>query len=122
MAQLKVLLVDDEEELVVTLSKRLKLRGIDTEYVTSGEEAITSVHNKDYDAVILDINLPGIQGVELMDKIEEKKKDMKFILVTGYGDSHEVPRQMRKRAAFLLVKPVDIKDLVSKIEELCQQE
>ena len=120
MTRLKILLVDDEKDLVVTLSKRLKLRGIDTEYVTSGEEAIASVHNKDYDAVILDINLPGIQGVELMDKIEEKKKDMKFILVTGYGDSHEVPQQMRERAAFLLVKPVDIKDLVSKIEELCQ--
>jgi YesN/AraC family two-component response regulator len=120
MAILKVLLVDDEIEFVSTLSKRLKLRGFDSEYATSGEEALICVRDNDYDIVILDINMPGIRGVELIEKMETYKKDMKFILVTGYGDSHEVSTDIREKSSGLLVKPIDIKVLIEKMKEVSE--
>jgi len=62
---MKVLLVDDEEELVSTLADRMCIRGIEAEWVTSGEDALKKVETESYDLAVLDIKMPRIDGIEL---------------------------------------------------------
>ncbi|HPY16526.1 MAG TPA: response regulator, partial [Polyangiaceae bacterium] len=65
MDGMRVLLVDDEEELVETIAERLELRGIVAETVTNGEEALQRVLEKPFDVVLLDVKMPGLGGMEV---------------------------------------------------------
>jgi DNA-binding response OmpR family regulator len=75
---MKVLLVDDEKKFAMMLSKRLVLRGIDVNYVYTGEEALVMVENSRYDVAILDVKMPGIGGIELKRKLSGLALGMKL--------------------------------------------
>ena len=117
MALLRVLLIDDEEELVFTLTERLMLRGIEVEGVTSGADAIGRVQEKKFDVVVLDVKMPGIGGLEVMKRIRREREGMKFILMTGRGSPEEGEEGMREGAFAYLVKPINIEDLIKKMME-----
>ncbi|MBS3809748.1 MAG: response regulator [Desulfobacterales bacterium] len=112
-----VLLVDDEEEFVSTLSERLEIRGFDSKTATSGEQALSLFENHDFDAVVLDVKMPGMDGLEIMDHIKEKHPETPVILLTGYGSTKEGMEGMHKGAFDYLMKPLDIDELISKIRE-----
>ncbi|RPH89906.1 MAG: response regulator [Desulfobacteraceae bacterium] len=119
---MRVLLVDDEMELVSTLAERLNLRGIEADWVTSGEAALKQVEVKTYDLALLDIKIPKISGLSLKRKLEEKYPHMKFIFITGHG-SEEDFRQGTAEAGedYYLVKPIDIQVLIEKMNALFQR-
>ena len=115
MGEVKVLCIDDEEELVSAWVERLLLRGIAAEGVTNGQDAIQRVQEKPYDVVILDIKMPGISGFEIMKRIKSEKPNLPVILITGHQCQDEENEGMLADSFECLVKPVDIEILVEKI-------
>lgn len=120
---MRVLLVDDEKEFVATLAERLSIRGIDADWVTTGEEALERVEAKAYDLAVLDVKIPKISGIELKKKMEERCPDMRYIFMTGHG-SEEDFREGSSEAGveYYLVKPVDIDALIKKMKEVFKKE
>src|SRR4030067_420974 len=97
MALMRVLLIDDEEELVSTLEELLMLRGIDVEGVTSGADAIGRVQLVKFDVAVLDMKMPGIGGLEVMRRIKREQPGIKFILMTGRGSLEKGEEGMQDR-------------------------
>ncbi|MFP4452914.1 MAG: response regulator [Desulfobacterales bacterium] len=116
-SQKKILLVDDEEEFVTTLAERLEIRGFMAEAATSGKQALELIENLDFDVAILDVKMPGMDGVQVMEKIRELHPDVPVILLTGYGSTDEGLQGVDKGAFDYLMKPLDIEELISKIHE-----
>jgi DNA-binding NtrC family response regulator len=102
-----VLLVDDEEQFLQVLSERLTNRGLHVISVTSGEEAVALVENKDFDAIVVDLAMPGIDGIETTKKIKEKRQDLEIIILTGHATVKAGIEAMKLGAEDFLEKPVD---------------
>ena len=119
MADLNVLLVDDEDELVETLAERLEIRDINADWVTSGEDALEKITEEPYDIAILDVKMPGIGGITLKKLMEQKNPRMKFIFITGHGSEADFRAgSMEAGAEYYLIKPVNIDELIKKINEV----
>ncbi|WP_029896524.1 response regulator [Desulfohalovibrio reitneri] len=113
---MKILLVDDEVELVSTLRERLQLRGVDADYVTSAKDAMEAVENKEYDLAVLDVKMPRMSGIELKRELESRRPGMRFIFITGHG-SQEDYRVGSSEGDFYLVKPVQLATLMQKAKQ-----
>jgi len=110
-----VLLVDDEEQFLDVLSERLETRGLHVNAVTSGEDAVEKVEDKNFDAIVLDLSMPGIDGIETMKRIKEKRPDLEIIILTGQATVKTGIEAMKLGAEDLLEKPVDMNVLLEKI-------
>ncbi|MBU0909140.1 MAG: response regulator [Proteobacteria bacterium] len=115
--QAKVLLVDDEEEFCNMLSERLETRGLKVNTVLSGEDAVARVENQNFDAIIVDLAMPGIDGLETLRRIKEKRPDLEILMLTGHGTVKSGIEAMKLGAEDFLEKPVDMKVLLEKISE-----
>lgn len=115
MKNLKILLVDDEEEFVTTLAERLQLRGIQAQATTDGEDALRLVKSDEPDMIVLDVMMPGISGLEVLKRIKAQNLQIPVILLTGRGDTKEADEGMRLGAFDYLVKPVNIEELIKKM-------
>jgi len=111
-----VLLVDDEEKFLDVLSQRLGTRGLDAVTATSGEEALVKIRNKNFDAIILDITMPGIGGIETLKRIRKENPELQIIMLTGRGSVDKAVEAMKEGAIDFLEKPADIEKLLEKIE------
>ena len=117
---MKVLLVDDEEKFISSLAVRLEMRGIDSDWTTTGDEAISKVKESSYDIAILDVKMPGLGGLELKGKLEQINSKLKFIFVTGHGSEEDYVAGC-KEGCFYIIKPFKIDDLVDKINETVEK-
>ncbi len=117
---MKVLLVDDEKEMVETQAERLSLRGIDADWVTRGMDAITHVNKRGYDVVVLDAKMPGMSGLETMKQIHGIRPGTKVIIITGHGSASECEAGIEAGACFYLMKPVNLEDLIEKMHEVTE--
>lgn len=117
MSDSKVLLVDDEKEFIETLSMRLETRGLKVAVAESGEMAVEKVQEKSFDAILLDLAMPGMDGIDTLKRLRELNPDSQVILLTGQATVKKATEAMRLGALDLLEKPVDIEVLVEKIEE-----
>jgi DNA-binding response OmpR family regulator len=120
---MRILLVDDEEELASALAERLNMRDIDTDWATTGEQALAMVAAETYDLAVLDMKMPKISGLELKALLQERSPHLKFIFVTGYVsemDFEEVACQTGEEC--YLVKPVDITLLIERMHDLLDAE
>lgn len=117
MNPLRILLVDDEEDLVLTLQERLQLRGFDAEGVVSGMDALERIEEKSFDVILLDLKMPGISGLTVMKRIRQDHPDVGFVLFTGHGSLEEAEEGVQLGAFSYLVKPFNIDDLVSTIRQ-----
>jgi DNA-binding NtrC family response regulator len=115
--QASVLLVDDEEQFLDALSQRLEARGLKVDTVTSGEDAVKQVENRNFDAIIVDLAMPGIDGIETLKRIKEKRPDLEIIMLTGHGTVKSGIEAMKLGAEDFLEKPVDLNELLAKIGE-----
>lgn len=122
MKKIRVLLVDDEEELVSTMAERLALRGIDADWVTSCENALEKLETEKYDIAVLDVKIPRISGIELGQRLKEKDPGMKFIFITGHGSDDDFKAGSAEAGpGYYLVKPVDIEYLIKKMHEVLKK-
>jgi DNA-binding NtrC family response regulator len=112
-----VLLVDDEEQFLDALSQRLETRGLKVDTVTSGEEALKQVEDQNFDAIIVDLAMPGIDGIETLKRIKEKRPDLEIIILTGHATVKSGIEAMKLGAEDFLEKPVDLSELMAKIGE-----
>ena len=113
----KVLLVDDEEDFIHTLSQRLEVRGLKVTGATRGEDAVDLVDKQEFDAIVLDLAMPGMDGLETLKKIRENHPEAEIIILTGHASVKTSIEAMKLGAEDYLEKPVDMQDLLKKIEE-----
>ena len=113
----KVLLVDDEQDFLETLSSRLEMRGLKVSAVTSGEQAIAEAKEQEYDAIVVDLSMPGIDGLETLKRIKANNPNAEIIMLTGHGSVASGVEAMKLGAGDFLQKPVELTELMSKIGE-----
>ena len=115
---MKVLLIDDEEELISTLAERLSFRGIDADWVTNGKEALRKVALERYDLAVVDVRMPRMSGLTLKKIMADKCPSLKFIFMTGHGSEDDYKAGTAEAGfEYYLVKPLNIELLVAKIYE-----
>lgn len=112
-----VLLVDDEESFSHTLAERLALRGFQTDTVSDGTLALASIARRRPGVVVLDVMMPGPNGLEVLKKIKELHPNVQVILLTGMDSVRDAITGMHMGAFDYLTKPVDIEVLTAKIVE-----
>lgn len=117
----KVMLVDDESEFIDILSQRLETRGLKVITATSGEEALVMIEDQNIDVAVVDFAMPGINGVETLKQIKEKRSDIEVIMLTGQGTIQSGIEAMKHGAIDYLEKPVDLNILMEKIRFAKQQ-
>ena len=117
MKNLKILLVDDEEELVTTLAERLELRGLQAQMATNGEAALNLIETDPPQIVILDVLMPGLGGLEVLKRIKVRKPQIPVILLTGRGSTKEGIEGMQLGAVDYLMKPINIEELIKKMQK-----
>lgn len=119
---MRVLLVDDEIEFASTISERLVIRGISTEWATSGNEAMKLLENESFDIAILDIKMPMIDGIELMQQIKDKRPGTQFIFLSGQASDLTYEMVAKKCPdAVYMTKPVNIHSLVDELNSLMKK-
>jgi len=115
--KLKVLLVDDEKEFVETMSMRLKRRDIDARGVFGGQEALDNIAQEEPDVVVLDLQMPDMNGMEVLRRVREKYPNIETIILTGHGTAAARERAANLGAAGFLEKPVDLVTLIGTIHD-----
>ena len=113
----KVLLVDDEEDFLSTLAERLEARGLKVNTVTSGEQAVAKAEKEGFDLIVLDLAMPGMDGLETLKRIKAKQPDAEIIILSGQGSIKTSIEAMKLGAEDFIEKPVNISELLDKISE-----
>ncbi|MEW6595209.1 MAG: response regulator [Thermodesulfobacteriota bacterium] len=121
MEDIKILLVDDEEEFVNTLAERLNLRDLASEAVLSGESALQFVGDRLPDIMVLDLKMPGINGMEVLRRIKQFYPQIQVIILTGHGNDLDEAEARQIGVFDYLKKPVDIELLVERIRAAYQE-
>ncbi len=112
---LKILLVDDEEDYVRTMAERLKMRDMGSDVALNGEEALATLEGELPDVMVLDLKMPGMGGLEVLEAVKENYPSVQVIILTGHGSEKERAEALRLGASAYLQKPVDIQDLISEV-------
>lgn len=115
--KIKVLLVDDEKEFADTLSERLTLRQFDVSLAYSGESALEIFEINNFDIVVLDMLMPGISGLETLQRIKEMAPLVQVVMLTGHATVENAIEGMKLGAYDFLLKPTDAEILVKTINE-----
>ena len=110
--QLRVLVVDDEQELVDALVERLQLRGIVAEGVITGSAALARLEGGEFDVVLLDVKMPAPGGLEVLREVGQRWPGMAVVLVTGHGSVQDAETGMRLGAVEYIMKPFDLDALL----------
>jgi DNA-binding NtrC family response regulator len=117
MSQTKILVVDDEVEFASALAERLNLRNYDTKTASNALEALSSIHKDRPDVVLLDLRIPGMDGIEILRTIKQYDPAIEVIMLTGHGDRESVEEGMKGGIFEYIMKPIDIGELTSKIDK-----
>jgi len=117
MEKIKILLVDDEKEFVETLSERIRMREHDSDVALNGEQALKKMDDDLPDVVVLDLKMPGMDGMEVLRRIRKAYPKVQVIMLTGHG-SEKDEEEAKKLGAFeYLQKPVEIDTLMKKVKK-----
>ena len=117
----RILLVDDEVVFTTNMSKLLKSRGYRVEAVNSGDAAIRELQNQDFDVVVLDLKMPGMDGISTLKEIKRLDLFTQTLILTGHGSIDSALEAVKLGAYDYLTKPCEIDDLVEKIEGAWQK-
>jgi len=113
----KVLLIDDEEEFIKSLTSRLEVRGLSVIGATRGQDAVNLLDKEKFDVIVLDLAMPGMDGLETLQKIKEKDPDAEIIMLSGHGSIKTSIEAIKLGAEDFMEKPVDLPELLEKIAE-----
>jgi DNA-binding NtrC family response regulator len=116
MSGYRVLLVDDEAEFVEALAERLRARDLEVTTASGGNEALDAASERSFDAIVLDMAMPGMDGLETLENLLTINPDLQVILLTGRATLEQAATAIRIGALDLLEKPADIEVLSGKIE------
>lgn len=113
----KVLLIDDEAEFLGALSERMSLRGMNVSTAESGEAALAAMDKDSYDAIVLDLQMPGMDGIEVLKYIKTNLPTMQVILLTGHATMEKGIEAIKLGAMDFMEKPANIDTLTEKIKK-----
>jgi two-component system, OmpR family, response regulator CpxR len=113
----KILLVDDERDFIEPLAERLAARHFRVQTALSGDEAVVSVNASDVDVVLLDVLMPGMDGVQTLREIKQSKPLVEVIMLTGHATIETALEGLKLGAYDYLMKPTEIVDLIDKINK-----
>jgi DNA-binding NtrC family response regulator len=113
----RVLLVDDEQDFVEPLAERLSTRGFVTGTAFNGEDAVSHISEADWDVVVLDVIMPGMDGTDTLREIKKLKPLIEVIMLTGHATVDSAIEGMKLGAYDYLMKPTEISELVDKIDK-----
>jgi DNA-binding NtrC family response regulator len=114
---LSVMIVDDEEDFLETLMKRLEKREVNITGARSGEEALDLLDQNPVDVVLLDVKMPGMDGIETLREIKKRHPLMEVILLTGHANTDAAIQGMELGAFDYLMKPMGIDELLYKVQD-----
>ena len=115
MEQARILVVDDERDYNETIVKRLRRRGYEAETALSGPEALELLGHKSFDVALLDIMMPGMDGIEVLRELKKRAPEVEVILLTGHASVESGVLGMSIGANSYLLKPVDFDELLATI-------
>ena len=113
----KVLIIDDEVQFLENLAERMTVRGMDVSTAQDTNNALEVVDSQEFDAIVLDLQMPGMNGIEMLKHIKEKHPDMQVILLTGHATLEAGVEAMKLGAMDFMEKPADINSLTEKIKK-----
>jgi len=117
MEDFKILLVDDEAEFLDTVLKRLRKRGLLVTGAPSGEKALAYLDQNAVDVVVLDVKMPGMDGIQTLREIKKQNPLVEVIMLTGHASVEVAIEGMQLGAFDYLMKPINIDDLLYKIQD-----
>ncbi|RJQ45277.1 MAG: response regulator [Gaiellales bacterium] len=115
--KIKVLLVDDEQEFAETLSERLQMRDIESSTVFDGKQAIEHVSQEEPDVLVLDLKMPGMHGLEVLEWLKRNHPSVQVIILTGHGTEGDEERARELGAFDYMKKPARTDSLVARIKD-----
>ena len=115
---IKILLVDDEKGFVDVISKRMSKRNIEVAKAYSGKDALQVLRKADFDAVVLDLKMEDMDGIEVLKIFKKIAPDLPIIMLTGHGSEEAARDGIRFGAFDYLTKPCDFDELIMKIQEV----
>jgi two-component system, OmpR family, response regulator len=121
METVRVLLVDDEDDFRTTLANRLRKRKLEVAEAESGRAALNLLKQGTFDVVVLDVRMPGMDGIEALKEIKKTSPLVEVIMLTGHASVESGIEGMRLGAFDYLMKPCDINDLINKIMDAYQR-
>jgi DNA-binding response OmpR family regulator len=114
---IRILVVDDELDFLETIVKRLERRGYKASGTASGREALNYLENNEVDVVVLDVRMPGMDGIQVLGEIVTKWPLTQVILLTGHGSLEAGMRGLELGAYDYVLKPAKLDDLTKKIQQ-----
>ena len=117
MKKQTIMIVDDEERLVLNTTRIFERLGSSVLRASRGEEALLLLEENDVDVILLDVNMPGMNGLETLAVIKNRYPLIEVIMITGTFSREQAAEGLRLGAYDFLLKPVTIKELVAKAEE-----
>ena len=117
----KILIVDDEEDFRETMAKMLRHKGILTETADGCTEALDKFAVEPFDVVIMDVSMPGLDGIQCLGLVKEKWPSTEVIILTGHASVASGIDGMKKGAFDYCLKPIDTGELIEKIELACEK-
>jgi CheY-like chemotaxis protein len=117
MTMLRLLLVDDEQDFLTYASRRFKRRNVDVHTAQTGERALSMLRKQPFDVMVLDVKMPGMDGLEVLERALEISPKTPVILLTGHASTEAALRGMALGAYEYLLKPVQHEELFFKVAE-----
>lgn len=119
--ELKILLVDDEVEFISSLAERLLLRGFKPQVATDGGSALELIGSDKFHAVVLDVMMPGMDGLQTLNAIKKVDANVEVVLLTGHTSLETALAGIKAGAFDYLVKPVDVDELAFRLQDACEK-
>jgi len=113
---MKLIIIDDEQDFIETMEKRFRFRKIDVVSAQSGPKALDILGREEFDVAILDVRMPGMDGLDVLKEIKKRQPLMEVIMLTGHGSVESGARGMSLGAYDYVLKPVDFTVLMDKVE------
>jgi DNA-binding NtrC family response regulator len=117
MDKMRIMLVDDEEGFLFTTKKLLERKGLQVTTASNGHDALERLGGESVHVVILDVKMPGMDGVAVLKTIKSRYPLVQVVMLTGHGTVESALEGLRSGATDYLMKPIDIDELIAKAEE-----
>lgn len=122
MSKKKVLIVDDEKNIRTTLAQALEPLGLATDAAVNGEEALGKLAEDQYDVILLDLKMPGMDGMEVLRQIRQRHTGVRVVMITAHGNVDSAVEAMKLGAVDFIQKPFAPKEIREIVEEILARE
>jgi DNA-binding NtrC family response regulator len=122
MRSKRILLVDDEKNILLTLVRSLQPLGLETESAVNGEEALAQLQQKEFGLILLDLKMPGMDGMEVLRRVSETRPDIRVIIITAHGTVESAVEAMKLGAVDFIQKPFTPKKILELVANVLARE